>query len=79
MNIISKSGNLAPYFRGATQVVANSVKSTSPVSAPVELAVPKTFDVVKNTLNQAIAAQTGIVGGKFHLFYQIFSSRLQFF
>lgn len=64
MNIISRSGNLAPYLRGANQIVANSVKSSAPVNVPVELAVPKTFEVLKNNLNNPLTAETSIVGGK---------------
>ncbi|XP_055298529.1 cytochrome b-c1 complex subunit Rieske, mitochondrial isoform X2 [Sitodiplosis mosellana] len=33
MNVITKSGNLAPYLRGTTQVVANNVKISTPVNA----------------------------------------------
>lgn len=67
MNVITKSGNLAPYLRATTQVVANSVKVSAPVNSAGELSVPKTFDIVKTSTNNAIAAQTAIVGGKFFI------------
>jgi len=62
MNVITKSGNLAPYLRATTQVVANNVKISPPVLPSAELVVPKTFDVVKTQSNNLLAAQTGIVG-----------------
>lgn len=65
MNVITKSGNLAPYLRATTQVVANSVKTTTPCNVSGELSVPKSFDVVQTIANNAPAAQTTIVGGKF--------------
>lgn len=64
MNVITKSGNLAPYLRGATQVVANNVKISTPVNAAGELSVPKTFDIIKTQSNNSLAAQTVIVGCK---------------
>lgn len=65
MNVITKSGNLAPYLRATTQVVANSVKTSAPASVAAELSVPKSFDVAKTNSNNSPAAQTSIVGGKF--------------
>lgn len=65
MNVITKSGNLAPYLRATTQVVANSVKTSAPASVASELSVPKSFDVAKTNSNNSLAAQTSIVGGKF--------------
>lgn len=62
--IIIKSGNLAPHLRGATQVVANNVKISAPVNVSGELAVPKTFDIIKTKSNNSLAAQTVIVGCK---------------
>lgn len=68
MNVITKSGNLAPYLRATTQVVANNVKISPPVLPSAELVVPKTFDVVKTQSNNLLAAQTGIVGGNHCIF-----------
>lgn len=65
MNVITKSGNLAPYLRATTQIVANNVKTSAPASVAAELSVPKSFDVAKTTSNNSPAAQTSIVGGKF--------------
>lgn len=65
MNVITKSGNLAPYLRATTQVVANSVKVTAAVNPAGELSVPKTFDIVKTSTNNALAAQNAVVGGEF--------------
>lgn len=79
MNVITKSGNLAPYLRATTQVVANSVKATSPVNAAGELSVPKTFDIVKTSSNNALAAQNTIIGGKLSIFmYNIPCVKLHF-
>lgn len=66
MNVITKSGNLAPYLRATTQVVGNSVKITTPSIPATEIAFPKTLDVAKTSLNNALAAQTGLIGGMFH-------------
>lgn len=64
MNVITKSGNLAPYLRATTQVVANNVKISPPVIPAGELLVPKTFDIIKTNANNSLAAQTTIVGSK---------------
>lgn len=65
MNVITKSGNLASYFRVTTQLVGNSAKATSPIIPAKENTVPKSLDVVQSSLNNALAAQTSIVGGKY--------------
>lgn len=65
MNVITKSGNLAPYLRATTQVVASNIKATAAVNPAGELSVAKTFDIVKTSANNAIAAQNVVVGGKF--------------
>lgn len=64
MNVITKSGNLAPYLRATTQVVGSSVKITAPAIPATEKPVAKKFDVTKANLNNALAAQTALVGGK---------------
>lgn len=79
MNVITKSGNLAPYLRGASQVVANSVKFTAPVNVSSELNVASSFDVSKTQLNNSLAAQTSIVGGEYHKFRQNLNAQNAFF
>lgn len=64
MNVITKSGNLASYFRVTTQLVANSAKATAPIVPAHETKVPKSLDVVQSSLNNALSAQTAITGGK---------------
>lgn len=64
MNLITKSGNLSSYLRASTQVVASNAKCVVPASPAAELSVAKSMDIVKSNINQTLAVQTSIVGGK---------------
>lgn len=84
MNVITKSGNLSSYFRVTTQLVGASAKTTSPIIPAHENTVPKSLDIVQSSLNNALAAQTTIVGGELitHFFlvkYNLSSSVLLFY
>lgn len=65
MNVITKSGNLASYFRVTTQLVGNSAKATAPIVPAHETKFPKSLDVIQSSLNHALTAQTSIIAGKF--------------
>lgn len=64
MNVITKSGNLASYFRVTTQLVGNTAKSTTPIVPAHETKTPNTLRAVSSGLNNALSAQTAITGGK---------------
>lgn len=66
MNVITKSGNLASYFRVTTQLVGSSAKCTAPMIPAHETKFPKSMDVVQSSLNNALTAQTALIGGKSH-------------
>lgn len=49
INIVSKSGNLAPYLKATTQAVASQIKQLSPaVPASVKVVVPPVQELHTN-------------------------------